>query len=96
MNNKYELYKILTIESEDGSGDKDYTIANILDYNEKTYFYLIEVDQEENLIEKNQMIVRLVNNNGEDSVEKVTEEQELKEVAKLFFDLFKEIVEKDN
>ena len=93
---KYELYKILTIESEDGSGDKDYTIANKLDYNETTYFYLIEVDQEENLIEKNQMIVRLVNNNGEDSVEKVTEEQELKEVARLFFELFKEIVEKDD
>lgn len=87
-----ELYKILTIEGEDGK-DKDYTIANMVDYEETTYLYLIEVDQEENLIETNQMIVRLVNNNGEQSVERVTDEKELKEVSKLFFELFKEMAE---
>ena len=87
-----ELYKILTIEGEDGK-DKDYTIANMVDYEETTYLYLIEVDQEENLIETNQMIVRLVNNNGEQSVERVTDEKELKEVSKIFFELFKEMAE---
>lgn len=88
---KLELYKILTIESEDGNGDKDYTIANMLDYNETTYLYLVEVDKEENLIENSQMIVRLVIKDGEESVEKVTEEKELKEVARLFFELFKDM-----
>lgn len=88
---KIELYKILTIESEDGSGDKDYTIANMLDYEETTYLYLIEVDKEENLIETNQMIVRLVINNGEQGVEKVTDANELKEVSRLFYELFKEM-----
>ncbi len=92
---KFELYKILTIETEEGN-DKDYTIANILEYNETTYFYLIEVDKEENLIEKNQMIVRLVSQNGEDAVEKVTNKEELKEVTSLFFDIFRDEIEKDN
>ena len=77
---KLELYKILTIESEDGNGDKDYTIANMLDYNNTTYLYLIEVDKEENLIESNQMIARYVLKDGEEAIEKVTEENELKEV----------------
>lgn len=88
---KLELYKILTIESEDGNGDKDYTIANMLDYNETTYLYLVEVDKEENLIENSQMIVRHVIKDGEESVEKVTDEKELKEVARLFFELFKDM-----
>ncbi len=88
---KLELYKILTIESEDGNGDKDYTIANMLDYNNTTYLYLIEVDKEENLIESNQMIARYVLKDGEEAIEKVTEENELKEVGRLFFDLFKEL-----
>lgn len=88
---KLELYKILTIEEE--NGDKDYTIANMLDYNETTYLYLIEVDKEENLIESNQMIVRLVIKEGEEAIEKVTDEKELKEVARMFFELFKDMAE---
>ncbi len=87
---KIENYKILTLESEDGKGDKDFTVANTLEHNEATYLYLIEVDSEENLIESNQMIVRLVVNAGEESVEKVTDEKELQEVARLFYELFKE------
>lgn len=85
---KIETYKILTLEGEDG--DKDYTVANILEHDEATYLYLIEVDKDENLIESNQMIVRLVVSDGEESVEKVTDEKELKEVARLFYELFKE------
>lgn len=85
---KLERYKILTIEEE--NGDKDYTIANLLDYKETTYLYLIEVDKDENLIESNQMIARLVLKDGEESIEKVTDEKELKEVARMFYELFKE------
>lgn len=88
---KLELYKILTIEEE--NGDKDYTIANMVDYNETTYLYLIEVDKEENLIESNQMIARLVIKDGDEAIEKVTEEKELKEVARMFFELFKDMAE---
>lgn len=88
---KLELYKILTIEEE--NGDKDYTIANMLDYNETTYLYLIEVDKEENLIESNQMIARYVIKEGEEAIEKVTDEKELKEVARMFFELFKDMTD---
>lgn len=88
---KLELYKILTIEEE--NGDKDYTIANMLDYNETTYLYLIEVDKEENLIESNQMIARYVIKDGEEAIEKVTDEKELKEVARMFFELFKDMAD---
>lgn len=88
---KLELYKILTIEEE--NGDKDYTIANMLDYNETTYLYLIEVDKEENLIESNQMIARYVIKEGEEAIEKVTDEKELKEVARMFFELFKDMAD---
>lgn len=91
--NKIELYKILTIEQENGKGEKDYTVANLLDYNETTYLYLIEVDKDENLIESNQMIARLVFIDGEEAVEKVTEEKELQEVAPLFYELFKKMAE---
>lgn len=92
---KLELYKILTIENEDGNGDTDYTIANMVDYNESTYLYLIEVDKEENLVENHQMIVRLVVKDGEESIEKVTEEKELKEVSRLFFELFKKMAQEE-
>ena len=87
---KIDLYKILTIESEDGTGDKDYTVANMLEHENATYLYLIEVDKDENIIEDNQMIVRLVINNGVESVEKVTEDKERQEVARLFYEMFKE------
>lgn len=92
---KIELYKILTIEDENKE-DKDYTVANILDYKETTYLYLIEVDKEENLIETNQMIVKLVKNNGEESVEKLTDPEEIKETARLFYELFKKTVLEEN
>ncbi len=92
---KIELYKILTIEDENKE-DKDYTVANILDYKDTTYLYLIEVDKEENLIETNQMIVKLVKNNGEESVEKLTDPEEIKETARLFYELFKKTVLEEN
>ena len=85
---KFELYDILTLED-----NREYTIAHMITYNYATYFYLIEVDKNENLIENNQMIVKLIISDGEESVEKVTEEKEYKEVAKLFFQLFKEMSE---
>ena len=83
------LYDILTIE--ENKEDKDYTVANMVEYNHATYLYLIEVDKEENLIEGNQFIARRVLKEGEESVERVTDEVELQEVARLFFDLFKDM-----
>lgn len=89
--NAIELYDILTIEGSDG--DKDYTVANMIEHNHATYLYLIEVDKEENLIENNQMIARRVLKDGEEAIEVVTDEKEKQEVARLFFRLFKEQIE---
>lgn len=83
-----ELYDILTLED-----DKDYTIVEMVTHNDSEYLYLIEVDKDENVIENNQKIVRRVIANGEESVEIVTEKEELDELTQIFFELFKEISE---
>lgn len=83
-----ELYDILTLED-----NKDYTIANMATYNDSEYLYLIEVDKDENLLESNQKMVRRVVNNGEDSVEIVTDKEELEAITKIFFELFREMSE---
>lgn len=91
---KIEMYKILTIEDQNGK-EKDYTVANLAEYNDTTYLYLIEVDQDENLIEQNQMIARLVLKEGEEGIEPVTDPEELKEISKVFYELFKEVVKEE-
>ena len=85
-----ELYDILTLED-----DKDYTVASMVTYNDSEYLYLIEVDQEENVKDDNQKIVRRVICDGEDSVEIVTDKDELDAVSKLFFELFREEIEEE-
>jgi len=85
-----ELYDILTLED-----DKDYTIAEMVSHNDSEYLYLIEVDKDENVIEENQKIVRRVIANGEESVEIVTEKEELDELTQIFFELFKELSEEE-
>lgn len=84
--NPMELYDILTLEN-----NKEYTIANMVEYKDSTYLYLIEVDENEEIIENTQTIVRRIIKDGEEAVEKVTNNEEYKEVAKLFFDLFKDL-----
>ena len=86
-----EIYDILTLEN-----DKDYTIANMVEYKDSTYLYLIEVDSNEEIIEDSQCIVKRIIKEGEEAVEKVTDNEEYKEVAKLFFDLFKELAKEED
>ncbi len=81
--NPIELYDVFTLED-----DKDYTVANMAVYQDAEYLYLIEVDNDDNLKEDNQKIVKRVVKNGEDSVEIVTNKEELNAVAKIFFELF--------
>ena len=66
------------------------------EYNEGTYLYLIEVDENENIIEQSQMIAKLVIKGDEQAIEKVTEAEELKEVSRIFFELFKENLDENN
>ena len=92
---KLEPYKIITLEDNDGK-EKEYTIASMTEYNEGTYLYLIEVDENENIIEQSQMIAKLVIKGDEQAIEKVTEAEELKEVSRIFFELFKENLDENN
>lgn len=85
-----ELYDILTLED-----DKEYTIAAMTTYKDSEYLYLIEVDKEENPIATNQKIVRRVINDGEDSVEIVTNKEEINEVSKIFFEVFRNMVKEE-
>ena len=79
------LYDILTLED-----DKRYTVANLVEYKGITYLYLIEVDSNEDVIPDGDLIVERVIKDSCEAVEKVIDNEEYKEVAKLFFDLFKE------
>lgn len=81
-----ELYDILTLED-----DKDYMISAMTTYNNAEYLYLIEVDQDENIVDDNQKTVRRVIVEGEESVELVIDQDELAQVNSIFFDLFKEM-----
>ena len=78
------LYDILTLED-----DKRYTVANMALYKGITYLYLIEIDDNEEVILDSKLIVKRVIKDSCEAVEKVVDSEEYKEVAKLFFDLFK-------
>ncbi len=83
-----ELYDVFTLED-----DKDYTVAKMANYDDAQYLYLIEVDDEDNLKEENQKIVKRVVKDGEDSVEIVTNKEELEAVSKIFFELFQKDID---
>ncbi len=85
-----ELFDILTLED-----DKDYTVACMTNYQNAEYLYLIEVDEEENPVVNNQKIVKKVVNDGESSVEIVTEKEELDALSKIFFELFRHMAEEE-
>ena len=64
-----ENFDILTLDN-----GKDYVIAKSLDYNDKNYLLLIEVDKEENLLEE-KLVVEKINDGGEDYLEIIEDEK---------------------
>ena len=76
-----ELYDILTLEN-----NKNYTVVKHLPYNNEDYYFLIEVDEEEELLE-DQMIVKKVSIDGEIGVAPIMDEKEFKEVKEIFINL---------
>lgn len=71
-----ELYDILTL-----SNDKEYTVLRMIDLEEKTYYLLAEIDEEENPILDEMKIVEVIENN---TLIEVKEESLLKELTELF------------
>lgn len=75
-----ELYDILTLEN-----NKKYTVLKKLPYNEQEYYFLVEVDDEEEILEE-QLIVKKVEIDGEIGVSPL-EDEEFKEVKEIFINM---------
>lgn len=76
-----ELYDILTLEN-----NKNYTVVKHLPYNDNEYYFLIEVDEEEELLDE-QMIVKKVEIDGEVGVAPIENEEEFKEIKEIFINM---------
>ena len=76
-----ELYDILTLEN-----NKDYTVVRHLPYNNEEYYFLVEVDKDEELLEE-QMIVKKVVVDGEIGVAPIEDTEEFNEVKQIFIDM---------
>lgn len=76
-----ELFDILTLEN-----NKQYTVVKHLEFNDNDYYFLIEVDNDEELLEE-QMIVKKVEIDGEIGVAPIIDEEEFKLVKDLFIDM---------
>lgn len=76
-----ELYDILTLEN-----NKNYTVVKYLPYNEEEYYFLIEVDEAEEILDE-QMIVKKVVIDGEIGVAPIEDEEEFKEIKEMFINM---------
>ena len=70
-----ELYDIITLEN-----NKEYTVLRLLELDEKTYYLLSEIDNDENPNLEEIRIVEILNNTLQD----VTNETKLEELKELF------------
>ena len=84
-----ELYDILTLEN-----NKNYTVVKHLPYNDENYYFLIEVDEDEELLE-DQMIVKKVCIDGEIGVAPILDEKEFKEIKEIFININKNLLNND-
>lgn len=76
-----ELYDILTLEN-----DKQYTVVKHLPFNGEDYYFLIEVDNDENLLDE-QIIVKKVIVDGEAGIAPLTDEKEFKQIKEMFINM---------
>lgn len=76
-----ELFDILTLEN-----NKNYTVVKYLPYNEEEYYFLIEVDEDEEILDE-QMIVKKVEIDGEIGVAPIEDEKEFKAVKEIFINM---------
>lgn len=73
--NKFEMYDIIKLQNQ-----KEYSILRMLDLNNKNYYLLAEIDEEENPILDELIIVEIRNN----KIIEINDENELKELKELF------------
>ncbi len=85
---KVELYDIITLE--DGT---EYTVLKMLNHQDKIYYLLAPVDEEEEPDMENVKIVECIENNNEQIIEEVEDETLSAELAKKFLSLLREEIE---
>lgn len=76
-----ELYDILTLEN-----NKQYTVVKHLPYNNQDYYFLIEVDEDEELLDE-QLIVKKVIIDGDIGVSPLTDELEFRKVKEIIINM---------
>lgn len=76
-----ELYDILTLEN-----NKQYTVIKKLSYNNEEYYFLNEVDEDEELLDE-QMIVKKIVIDGEIGVAPIEDSKEFSEVKEIFINM---------
>ena len=76
-----ELYDILTLEN-----NKQYTVIKKLSYNNEEYYFLNEVDEDEELLDE-QMIVKKIVIDGENGVAPIEDSKEFSEVKDIFINM---------
>jgi hypothetical protein len=77
-----DKYNIITL----ASGEK-YTIAEILDYNDTKYLYLIEVDEEEELLDNYRIVKAIKDVNNNYGIDDILDEKELSEIKEILLPL---------
>lgn len=77
--NKYEIIAL--------ANGKKYTIAEILDYNEKRYLYLIGIDEEEELLDEYRIVKVIKDANQKSGIEDISDEVELAEIKEIMLPL---------
>lgn len=74
--NKIELYDILTL-----SDDKEYTVLRMIELDDKKYYLISEIDEEENPLLNN---LKIVENNSNKILKEITEDPLITKLAELF------------
>ena len=67
--------------------DREYVVAELLDYNDTNYAYLIGVDADEELTEEYRIVKIGTGENGKMGIEDITDENELSEVKEVLIPL---------
>ena len=73
---KIEQYDILTLED-----DKDYSVLNIINKNDKTYYLIAEIDEEEDAILDT---LRILEYNDDNTLSEILDNNLIEELKELF------------
>lgn len=74
----YEKNDVITLKN--GNTEKEYIIAEILELDGKEYFYLIETNEENEILDNHEIVEFVKNNSGIKSISNIKLFNELKDI----------------